>query len=139
MLSCDILRVIGCRLSANDWDLISLLFNMCHVNLEARPHIEVIDSPLHAEQLKNSYPYLRIRSILELEEIGSRFIAEFSGGSQREFIDLTGEEQIQVVESAGRTRNWFELWLRQKIEFLHIELGSVATDSGTVEDFLEAG
>ena len=139
MLSCDILRVIGCRLSANDWDLISLLFNMCHVHLEARPHIEVIDSPMHAEQLKSSYPYLRIRSLLELEEIGSRFIAEFSGGSQREFIDLTEEEQNQVIESAGRTKNWFELWLRQKIESLHIELGSVATEARTVEEFLEAG
>ena len=26
MLSCEVLRVIGCRLAANDWDLISLLF-----------------------------------------------------------------------------------------------------------------
>lgn len=27
MLNCDILRIIGCRLSQNDWGLISLLFN----------------------------------------------------------------------------------------------------------------
>ena len=33
MLSCDVLRVIGCRLGANDWDLLSLLFTMQHVNL----------------------------------------------------------------------------------------------------------
>src|SRR5207249_3124295 len=27
MLDCDVLRIVGCRLSPNDWDLISLLFS----------------------------------------------------------------------------------------------------------------
>ena len=58
MLSCDVLRVIGCRLGPNDWDLISLLFSMRHVNLSDSPQIEVIDAPMHVEEIKKWYPYL---------------------------------------------------------------------------------
>ena len=77
MLSCDILRVVGCKLGPNDWDLISLLFAMRHANDTVRPEIEVIDSPLHVERLKESYPYLEMKSILEIDEIGTQLIAEF--------------------------------------------------------------
>ena len=62
MLSCDVLRIIGFSLTANDWDMISLLFTMRHVNLATRPQIEIIDAPQHVEQLKEKYPYLELLS-----------------------------------------------------------------------------
>ena len=53
MLACDVLRVIGCRLGPNDWDLISLLFAMRHTNISDRPAIEVIDSPSMWKSLRD--------------------------------------------------------------------------------------
>ena len=136
MISCDVLRVIGCRLGANDWDLISLLFTMCHVNSSNRPHIEVIDAPLYVDELKELYPYLEFKSIFEIEQIGRGLVAEFTGGEPRELHELTEEKRKQMVHAAGRDRNWFQLWLEAKVELLFIDLGSVSTKAGLVEKFL---
>ena len=138
MLSCDILRVIGCRLGANDWDLISLLFTMQHVNVGDRPQIEVIDAPLHVKRAKQEYPYLEIRSILECEPIGSQLVSEFTTHKPQAFLDLTPDQQLEIIDAAGLDHNWFDLWLRAKIESLLIELGSVWTASGVVESYLTA-
>lgn len=138
MLSCDVLRVIGCRLGANDWDLISLLFTMRHVHAATRPQIEVIDAPKHVEQLKKDYPYLGLLSLLEIEEIGRRFISEFTGWPPKEFSEFTSEEREHIIRSAGNSENWFELWLSAKVESLAIDLGTVSTDLGIVEEFLAA-
>jgi hypothetical protein len=35
LLDCDILRIIGCNLGPNDWDLVSLLFTTMHTNASA--------------------------------------------------------------------------------------------------------
>ena len=58
ILQCDVLRIIGCRLSPNDWDLIALLFTSRHAVVNgARPFtIEIIDSPARANELKMLYP-----------------------------------------------------------------------------------
>lgn len=136
MLSCDILRIVGCRLGPNDWDLISLLFTMRHADFTSRPRIEIIDAPLHAEQLKGSYPYLDIQSMLELETVGKQLVGEFSGNLPREFRELTIEEREDLTQAAGWGRNWFELWLRQKAESLRVEIGVVSTEAGYVESFL---
>ena len=138
MLSCDVLRVIGCRLAANDWDLISLLFTMRHVNLADRPQIEVIDAPLHVKRVKESFPYLEVLSILEIEPIGSQLVAEFGSREPQPFLDLTEDQQQQIVDTAGLGHNWFEVWLRAKVESLAIDLGSVSTVIGAVDEFLTA-
>ena len=138
MLSCDILRVIGCNLGANDWDLISLLFTMRHLYTSDQPQIEVIDAPRHVEELKISHPYLELRSILEVEPIGSQLVTEFTGLPPRRFDEFTEIEQHSIVQAAGDEENWFELWLNRKAESLSIELGTVATKAGLVEQFLDA-
>lgn len=137
MLSCDVLRVVGCRLGPNDWDLVSLLFTMRHADLTSRPRIEVIDAPLHAEHLKKSYPYLDIQSILELETVGRQLVGELATGLPRELRELSIDEREDLIKSAGTRRNWFELWLRQKAEAFRVELGTVDTKAGFVERFLE--
>ena len=138
MLSCDVLRVIGCRLGANDWDLISLLFAMRHVNSVSTPQIEVIDAPVLVDALKGSYPYLELQSILDVEPLGSQLVAEFTGWQPQPFSSLTEEQQQQALKSAGLERNWFDIWLRAKVESLTIDLGDVSTDTGLVEAFLTA-
>ena len=138
MLSCDVLRIIGFSLTANDWDLISLLFTMRHVNFTTRPQIEMIDAPQNVEQLKENYPYLELLSMLEIEPIGSQLIAEFTGWSPQQFDRLTAEQKKELFRVAGIQNNWFERWLNAKVESLYIELGDVSTDAGLVEEFLNA-
>ena len=136
MLYCDILRVIGCRLGGNDWDLISLLFSMRHSSSADQPRIEVIDSPQYVNQLKDSYPYLELISMLEIEPLGSRLINEITGLPGYPFDEFSQDEQEQILTSTGANRNWFELWLTQKIEIASYELPTISTNKGIVEDFL---
>jgi hypothetical protein len=139
LLTCDILRVIGCRLGANDWDLISLLFTTRHTNTRTPPYrIEIIDSPDNAVRIQKAFPYLGVKSILEVEPIGSQLVSEFTGRSPSPFADLSPDEQQTVIEQAGTARNWFQLWLKHKAEATFRDLGSVATESGEFEKFLEA-
>lgn len=132
-LDCDILRIIGCKLSSSDWDLISLLFTTRHSNAEGKgPYmVEVIDSPTHARSLGESYPYLDVRSILEIEHlgIGSQLVAEFSGGPPETFRMLSPERQVEIQEAAGTSRNWFRIWLRQMAEAFEREFGQGAVDT----------
>ena len=138
MLSCDVLRIIGCRLGANDWDLISLLFTMCHANFATSPQIEVIDAPIHVAHMKEMHPYLELLSILEIEHIGSQFVAALTTGPPQDFAEFSREKQKGIIESAGTRENWFELWLREKVESIQIDLGTVSTDLNLVSDFLNA-
>ncbi len=139
MLDCEILRIVGCKLGANDWDLISLLFSTRNVNSSGRRYdVEVIDSPKHAIRLREAYPYLGIKSILEIAPIGKQLVSEFGGGEPREFESLSLADQGKVLDRAGSSNNWFRLWLKQMAESIYTELGSVETELGRFEALLEA-
>ena len=144
VLDCDLLRVVGCRLGPSDWDLISLLFSTRHSHFtRSRPYaVEVIDSPEHAANLKSRYPYLDIRSILEIEthDIGQNFVSEITGGPPRRFADLPTEEAQEIVTASSRLEfNWFRMWLVQMAEGLHRDLGpeATATPSGALRRWTE--
>ena len=83
VLNCDVLRVIGCRLGPSDWDLISLLFGTRHANRDRDlPYsIEIIDSPKNAARLQESYPYLGVKSLFEIDTlgVGRNLVGEFLG------------------------------------------------------------
>ncbi len=139
LLACDVLRVIGCRLDGNDWDLIALLFSSLHARIEAQPYrVEVIDAPSHAQAVQGRFPYLSARSLLELEDIGPQLIAEYTVGEPRAFDELDEAEQKAVIAKAGTSRNWFEIWLRQQAEFLNKEGYSLETPLGLFKGFLES-
>ena len=137
LLHCDILRIIGCRLAPNDWDLISLLFTMRHVNYPTLPKIEVIDSPQHVETLKDQYPYLEIQSMLEVEPIGSRLVNELTGAPLRPYAQLREGDRQELIERLGTTNNWFDLWLTQKVELTYEDLDSISTPAGIVATFIQ--
>ncbi len=143
LLDCDMLRIIGCRLGANDWDLVSLLFTTRHAHTSKTPYVvEVIDSPARANELKRSYPYLDIRSILEIEtmEIGNQLVAEFSGGAPRAFDSLTPNEQKDIYETVGTNKNWFRIWLEQMAEAFEREPGvCIKTPKGEFKKLLDRG
>ena len=133
------LRIIGCRLSGNDWDLVSLLFNSLHVRTEGRPYrVEVIDSPKQARLLKGRHPYLAATSLLEINGIGPAIVSELLGGPARPFGDLRGRDRKALFGDSFDDTNWFELWLRKKAEGLFLELDSLETDRNILQDFLEA-
>jgi hypothetical protein len=137
LLDCDVLRIVGCRLGANDWDLISLLFSTRHTNLARKPYrIEIIDAPKQAKRLQDDFPYLGVLSILEVEPLGSQLIAELTGGPPRRYETLPTSEQEDIIERAG-TQNWFRLWLKLKAEAAYRDLGSLTTDEGAFESLLE--
>ena len=132
-LDCDVVRIIGCRLSPSDWDLISLLFTTRHTHVRNQPYlVEVIDSPSHALELSERYPYLDIRSILEIEtmDIGSQLVAEFSGGIPQKFQDLSDEDQIVLREKIGINKNWFKIWLEQMAEAFTTQSIDIKTPKG---------
>jgi hypothetical protein len=139
LLDCDILRIVGCRLGPNDWDLVSLLFTTRHTNSAGRPYrIEVIDSPDLAAQLQKTFPYLDVLSLLEIGRVGKQLVSEVIGGDPREFRTLSLEDQKKAIETAGTGRNWLRLWLKQMAETLYAELGSIETASGVFKHLLEA-
>ena len=76
-------------------------------------------------------------SILDVEPIGSQFIAEFTGWSPKSYVEFSENEQQRILQAAGTNRNWFELWLRAKVESLAMDLGELNTDSGVVRTILE--
>jgi hypothetical protein len=139
LLDCDVLRIVGCRLGPNDWDLVSLLFTTRHTNSGGRPYrIEVIDSPERVAKIQTTFPYLDVVSLLEMGRIGKQLVSELIGGDPREFGDLSPEDQKKAVDVAGTGRNWLRLWLKQMAETTFAELGSIETPSGVFKHLLEA-
>ena len=139
MLACDILRVVGCRLGPNDWDLISLLFTMRHSGKGQRPRIEIINSPAQAMELKKSYEYLDLLSILEIEHLGGIFISEITSRPDKEFDDFDEEEREDILRSFNeKPQNWFQFWLTRKIDMHSIDLGPMFTVKGYVGKLLNA-
>ncbi|MCP5066959.1 MAG: hypothetical protein GY946_10365, partial [bacterium] len=59
ILDCDILRIIGCNLGPNDWDLVSLIFSSKYSNRQRSDmQIEVIGSIALWESISKQFPYL---------------------------------------------------------------------------------
>lgn len=143
VLDCNVLRIVGCRLSGSDWDLISLLFTTRHTNASRGGYtIEVIDSPFHAINLQKQYPYLEIKSILEIDdyELGNQIVGEFLRSEPQEFASMDVEEQKRVLDAVPSEENWFRLWLVQMAEALSVEptISTILTDTGEFNDLLNA-
>jgi hypothetical protein len=139
LLNCDVVRIIGCNLGPNDWDLVSLLFTTMHTHASSGPYdIEVIAPPRTAERIADLFPYLNVRSLLEIPDIGEQIIGEIMGTTPTRYDVLTEEEQQEVTRSAeSRIKNPFEYWLRVKGELLSRDLPSLGTSSGLFARFVE--
>jgi hypothetical protein len=139
LLDCDVLRIIGCNLGPNDWDLVSLLFTTMHGRESARPYeIEVIAWPDDASRIAKAFPYLSVRSLLEIPEVGAQFVAELLGIDPTEFSDLDNSDQARAAEAArAHITNPFQAWLRLKGELMHRDLDSIDTEWHIFRQFVE--
>lgn len=139
LLDCDILRIIGCNLGPNDWDLVSLLFTTMHGRESALPYkVEVVGKPKTAHRIARDFPYLSAKSLLEFPEVGRELIAEVSGGEPTDFLTLDEADQKRAFEDANaKIKNPFEHWLRLKGELMLSKLRTIKTDSNIFQKFVE--
>ena len=114
LLRCDVLRIVGCKLTGSDWDLVSLLFATRHSRPDpGRPYrVELIDSPLRAIQLRNAYPYLDVRWMIGLDgsEIGREILYDLTNG-KHERPDSMSHKELEDLDK--QNVNWLLLWLKK--------------------------
>ena len=138
LLDCDVFRIVGCNLSANDWDLISMLFRSKHGHPKKSCEIEFIDTPRRAREIQRKFPYLKISSLLDLNGIGQEMVLELMDRNQT-FNSLNETDQeILIRMTDNRIPNPFFYWLRLKAEQVNNELSSVRTERGYVSEFLDS-
>ena len=140
LLDCDVLRIIGCNLGPNDWDLVSLLFSTRHTGTSARPYaVEVISEFETADRIRNLFPYLEVRWLPELPRIGDQIVSELLGSAPRGFNSLSQKLQSEANDKARDTiKNPFSYWLAQKGAALMTDVGDLTTKSGAFRDFTDA-
>lgn len=127
---CDILRIIGCSLSQNDWNIVSLLFNaqynQSYPNKKSF-NIELIMDQDTGDRIKQEYSYLQ-----NIVPIGYLTDGDFSPYKTRK--EITGDkESRESEEGAGYKRkspygtelgNPFKYWLGEKASY-HIQRGEI--------------
>lgn len=87
LLHCDVLRIIGCSLSRNDWGLIPVLYTIQRFNQNNKKvEIEIIDYPDTIKTIKNTYKYLRTKGLIELPDVISFYKKQFKSASEAELI-----------------------------------------------------
>jgi hypothetical protein len=141
LLECDVLRIIGCNLGKNDWDLVSLLFTTQHAHRSKAPYaVEIIDLPERAEDIKRQFPQLAALSLFELDTIGDLVVSEIGGGPPRSYDDLLDEERSDLIKRAtANISNPFLYWLKQKAETMYQDpsLATINTPSKALAKILE--
>jgi hypothetical protein len=139
LLACDVLRVVGCRLTSNDWDLISMLFITQHSPSRRAPYdIEIIDFPSGVAELRDRFPFLQVKAMPELEVIGDAIVAETIGGAPRPYSGLSDIEMKRVVDGMAKISNPFQYWLKHKAEEMFQRLKSIETPKRALVQLLEA-
>lgn len=116
LADCDILRIVGCSLSQNDWNLISLIFNAQNAQYNDSKtcfKIELIMDIKDIYFFKKEISYLK-----NVTPIGQLDDGDFSG------YKIQRENQ----EKPSELDNPFEFWLKTKVKF-HISEGQFDTGS----------
>lgn len=140
LMECDILRIIGCSLSRNDWELISLLYTTQRLRTDGRSYkIELIDPPAACERIKEDYKYLDIHTILDIPVVRDYLIREY-------FPRHAGKPVTEEIENELRQSitsdkyNIFAIWLRAIGEKLRDEGVSLAIGGGNyLDNFIRSG
>lgn len=137
LLECDILRIVGCSLSRNDWELISLLHSTQKLQSDRDPYwIELIDYPDKCKEIKKQYTYLQIRPILNIPEFRDYLIKQYLSLSTTP--RAVTEEDIESMGNyiAEKKQNIFCLWLQAKGDKLLSEGIPVTTSKNIFSKFI---
>jgi hypothetical protein len=112
MLDCDILRVVGCSLNRNDWQLISLLYATQRLNSQEKEYtIELINYHNTAEKIKKRYSYLRFHTILDIEEVREYIFNSFHRYASGKRLSTS---MVDYVSTQNSTINILDTWLKAK-------------------------
>lgn len=131
ILHCDILRVIGCSLNRNDWQLVSLLHTTQKLNADGKGHsIELINNHAACEKIQQDYSYLRFRPMSDILEVGESIIRS---------LGVTLDDKSKAIKGflSDEKLNSFDVWLRSKGESLQRNGISIATATGTFENYMK--
>lgn len=140
LLECNILRVIGCSLSRNDWELISLLYTTQKLRTDGKSYkIELIDAPAKCEEIKKDYQYLNIDTLLDMPVVRDYLIREyFPHHAGKPITEEIVKELRQSITSDEY--NIFAIWLRAMGEKLQGEGVSLAIgEVKYFENFVRSG
>jgi hypothetical protein len=135
ILDCDILRIIGCSLSRNDWQLISLLYTTQRLNINKKEYIiELINYSNQGGMIKDNYPYLRFRIISEIKEIREYLIKSYSLKDKEE--RKSSKALNDLLDSSNQKINIFDTWLKAKGESLKNQSIPITTTIGLFEAYI---
>lgn len=132
-LDCDVLRVIGCSLSRNDWQLVSLLYTTQKLNIHKKAYdIELIDYFDKGKEIRGRYSYLRFSLISEIKEVRDYLIKSFSLDS------AAGDKLSKDIEEllSDKKNNIFDIWLRAKGEDLKNRNIPIKTSATFFENYI---
>ncbi len=135
LLQCDILRVIGCSLNRNDWELVSLLqttqrFQSKH----KRFTIELIDYDEEGQKKKKDYPYLNLKTVFEIEGFKKHLLKDISLSVSEE---VGKSKAIEEYVNNKNNINIFERWLRWRGEELKEHRKDITTSKNIFKNFIE--
>lgn len=126
MLNCDILRIVGCSLNRNDWQLISLLYSTQRLNSQEKEYsIELINYSDKAEEIKKEYPYLRFNTIVDIVEVKDYIFNSFRSNLS---VKSVSTSMIDYLSTQNSAINILDTWLKAKGENL-ISKRSISIDT----------
>jgi hypothetical protein len=120
LMECDVVRVIGCSLSRNDWSLIPILYTVQRFNGRGQNiQIEIIDFVETGQNIRKNYRYLNIKQVTEIDDIIAYYRRQLPKASDKE----RNREMIAQFSNKDKM-NPFQAWLDAKIDQLVNEKGS---------------
>jgi hypothetical protein len=140
LLECDVLRIIGCSLSRNDWDLIPLIYSTNKFNSRSRPfEIEIIDYPSQCDKIISQYQYLKIKHIFDIKEVSLFLLRQHFPhlANVNEISDEVREELTNNIVPPNY--NIFSMWLQAIGEGLLEKGVDLNTPNNIFDSFIRNG
>lgn len=112
LMECDILRIIGCSLNRNDWSLIPMVYTAMRLTKNnPKFEIEIIDFLDKGNKIKEDYPYLKIKTAIEIKEFKDYLIDVYSISPTSAIPKYV---KNSISSDASIRVNVFEMWLKSK-------------------------
>lgn len=131
LLNCNVLRVIGCSLSRNDWSIIPILYSIQRFYKSDKIfNIEIIDFSDTSKKINKNYSYLNTKGLYEIPEIVNYFKNEvWVGSSDKAVIN-------ELFDHYNDTKsNPFHSWLDVKTNILLKEKIDISTNKNILHGF----
>lgn len=123
LMECDVLRVVGCSLSRNDWGIIPMIYTVQKFSdLNKTIEIQIIDYPDSGDKIRKNYNYLDVKTVIELEDIINYYKEKILGKDPNELLSSSELSALQIEMNNNLSDkdkvSPFKIWLEAKIEML---------------------